>query len=73
MKIGFRCEYKTLYDRLEDMSAPVRRSPVKARSRRPIDSGNRVQKRPFPKAIPHFKKGRMKNSTKESIEFGILW
>ena len=28
MKIGFRCEYKTLYDRLEDMSAPVRRSPV---------------------------------------------
>lgn len=61
MKIGFRCEYKTLYDRLEDMSAPVRRSPVKAHSRIPFDSGNRVQKRPFPKAIPHFKKGRIKN------------
>ena len=54
MKIGFRCEYKTLYARPEGMSAPVRRSPVKARSRIPFDSGNRVQKKTFPESNTAF-------------------
>ena len=54
MKIGFRCEYKSLYDSPEGMSAPVRRSPVKARSRIPFDSGNRVQKKTFPESNTAF-------------------